>query len=92
MQAFIKFVVDETAACIIAPVIYCDSECIVVFFDLKLYILFIVAETELSIILISDDISAVNWLVAHAHFLILEILEIFLLMNFAAIFIHAEGV
>ena len=64
------------------------------FFNLNLYILFIVVEAELGFILITDDISAVNLLDSRAQFLIVnfsEILEIFLLFNLSIIFIHFEG-
>ena len=62
--------------------------------DLKPHILFIVTEAKFGLILITDDMTAVNWFVAHDQFLIvkfLDILEILLLLNLSVIFIHAEG-
>ena len=53
----------------------------------------IVIEAKNSLVSITDDISAVNWLVVHLQFFIVfipKILKIFLLLNLAVIFIHAE--
>ena len=61
------------------------------FFDLKPYIFFFIKEAKLGFFLITDAILAVNWLVAHAQFLITEILEILLLLNLSFIYIYVEG-